>query len=189
MRHLALWDSDNKGSEFLRAALVVENYAAYFDELRARNIGLMLEGPFGVGKTWLLKHLADYLGDQALYFQTGTLLSQIRDSFNWEANERRSFMDRLACKPLLILDDMGSEQQTDWATAELGRIIDERYSRRKPLALSLNRLELLTNYQVRVIDRLSEICIPVRMDKCPNWRHQLRAAKREAFTDITGLEV
>jgi len=183
------WETANKDPEFGRALDIVRQYAAFFEDMKARNIGLMLEGPFGVGKTWLLKHLASYLDNQALYFQAGTLLSQIRDSFSWDPQERRSFMDRLACKPLLILDDLGSEHQTDWAGAELGRIIDERYSRRKPLAISINRLDLLDNYQVRVIDRLSEVCIPVNMERCPNWRHQLRSAKREAFHAITGLEV
>jgi DNA replication protein DnaC len=107
---------------------------------------------FGVGWEWLRQ------GAGVLYYHVEDLLDALRRGY---ALSEKGAIDSYDLTleftrqaNLLILDDLGAHNETDWAVVKLDQIIDYRYERRKPLIattnLALNRLP------ERIADRLNE---------------------------------
>jgi DNA replication protein DnaC len=120
-----------------------------------------LLGLVGTGKT----HIALSIGWRwlrngwaVLYYQTEDLLDALRSGYSkWQGGDPDGYNSVLQFARnvrLLILDDLGAHNETEWATTKLDQIVEYRYLRRKPLIattnLALNRLPL------RVGDRLKE---------------------------------
>lgn len=72
--------------------------------------------------------------------------------------------DRLSAAPVLILDDVGAQQETEYARSVLHRIIDHRWSRRLPLIITANartKEALSESVGERGLDRVTSMCRPV----------------------------
>lgn len=145
--------------------------------------GLFLIGGYGTGKT----HLAAAIANQLL--QSGTpvicmtmidLLARIRETYDrndaTEAQVMRLYQD----VPLLIIDDLGSEQPTEWGSTMIFSIINARYEAYMPTIITSNcgadeLVQRMTpkdatdrNAQ-KTVDRLREMCVAVQMD-WPSYR-------------------
>lgn len=103
----------------------------------------------GIGWDWLEQ------GKTVLYYHVAGFLMALRDSFRLGAVE--DYSSRIAfaqnCS-LLILDDLGTERQTEFATEQLDLIVDYRYINRKPLIVTSNLA--LDELPPRIADRLGE---------------------------------
>jgi len=96
---------------------------------------LTLVGERGRGKTHLALGVAWNLIEtkhtKTKYFQVEELLDDLRSGFHAKTEEQfygfDHKMDTIKHVQLLILDDMGVEQSTDWARAKLDLIVDSRY--------------------------------------------------------------
>ena len=88
----------------------------------------LLYGATGRGKSHLLAKTALALVRLKLahvrYWTVPDLLAAARQRIGDNASE--SFIARQASVELLVLDDMGAEQQTDWSREVLHRIVDHR---------------------------------------------------------------
>jgi len=87
------------------------------------------------------------------------LRSEIGEGIRWTAAKCRE------CA-LLVLDDLGVERSTDFATEELEQIIDYRYRERAPIAVSTNLRwpkEFQERYGDRAVSRWSQQCAIVEM--------------------------
>lgn len=74
----------------------------------------------------------------------------------------------LAKYSLLIIDDLGAERSTEYATENVFNVIDRRYRSGKPLIVTTNLqlAELLEEESVarkRIYDRILEMCVPIRV--------------------------
>lgn len=148
--------------------------------------GLFLIGGYGTGKT----HLAAAIANQLL--QTGTpvicmtmidLLARIRETFDSRREGTEAQVMRLyADVPLLIIDDLGSEQPTEWGCTTIFSIINARYEAYMPTIVTSNcgADELVQRMTPRdatdrnaqkTVDRLREMCVAVHMD-WPSWREK-----------------
>jgi DNA replication protein DnaC len=146
---------------------LAEAHAAAVSFADQGGVWLVLHGPAGVGKT----HLAAAIGHQLVAKGEGVvmhvvpqLLAEFRRSFsdNQTARYHRLF-DGTLNAPVLILDDFGAENTTDWAREQLYLILDDRYRHRAPLVVTTNSLPAL---EPRVRDRLSDdgvsVVVPIK---------------------------
>jgi DNA replication protein DnaC len=105
---------------------------------------LLLMGSYGCGKTHLAAAIANYVLRHQRLFPLFTvvpdLLDYLRATFAPDRTE--SYDDRfeqVRNAGLLVLDDLGTEHTTPWATEKLFQIINYRYNQRKPTVITTNR--------------------------------------------------
>lgn len=132
--------------------------------------GLMISGEVGLGKTFLLSAICNSLveaGVPTLYIVFSDLIADIKRSF--DAGERgyseSQIMAAAKNAKVLILDDLGAEQVTEFVTNRLFDIVNHRCNGEKPLVLSsnLSLQEIRTIYGARIASRLYEMCEHIRI--------------------------
>lgn len=99
---------------------------------------LLLVGPIGVGKSSLAAAIAHELcanGVAARWTVLRDLLELKRESFD---NDRPVDFDALRRAPVLILDDIGAERLTPWATEQLEIVVSTRYDACTPTVCTSN---------------------------------------------------
>lgn len=92
---------------------------------------------------------------------TTQLLMDLRKSFQHkEGPSEGELVDRHVNAPLLVLDDLGTEQLKDYAFTVLFHIIDQRYTWGRPLIVTsnLDLGALSAGFSDRVASRLAEMC-------------------------------
>jgi len=137
-------------------------------EFAARPQGwLILKGGYGCGKTHLAaaianRQLAD--GHPVLFVNTPDLLDHLRATFNPEStvsyDER---FEQVRSSPLLILDDLGTQSNSEWAQEKLYQILNFRYNAKLPTVITTNLDldEIEIRMRSRMVDPgLSEI-VPI----------------------------
>ena len=133
--------------------------------MKAENIGLLLWGGVGTGKSFLAGCIANALMEQEVPVRM-TNFTRILNELNNSFSGRNEVVDRLCRYPLLILDDFGMERGTEYALEQIYTIVDSRYRSRKPLIVTTNlTLDELRHPQdtvhARIYDRLLEMCVPI----------------------------
>lgn len=188
---LAAWDED-MGSVKLKKT--IRKYVDHWPEMKTNNVGLLIHGSPGIGKTYAAFAIANEImaTHRALVVAVNTmgLLARIRETFNRQDREAEIDIIRsLEKASLLILDDLGAEQKTDWSSTMLYQIIDARYRSGMPLVvttnLTLDQLqEKLTSHDKvdRTYDRLAEICLPIEVTGASN-RARVARSKRQQLID------
>ncbi len=103
--------------------------------------GLYIEGTFGTGKTHLAATIALYLIEQErrVIFKTADdLFKDIKETFDKDDGSEQKILARYKECDLLIIDDLGKEQATDWTTAQLYAILNDRYENQRPVIITTN---------------------------------------------------
>jgi len=104
---------------------------------------LLLMGGYGCGKTHLAVAIANeriQQGQPALFVVVPDLLDYLRATFSptspvtYDAR-----FDEVRTAPLLILDDLGAQSITPWATEKLYQILNYRYNAQLPTVITTNR--------------------------------------------------
>ena len=156
---------------------LAQRYVAHWPEMREKNVGLLLWGGVGTGKSFMAGCIANALMEQEVAVCM-TNFARIMNELNNAFSGRNEVVDRLCGYPLLVIDDFGMERGTEYALEQIYNIIDSRYRSRKPLIVTTNlTLTELKNPQdtahARIYDRLLELCTPIactgpsmRKDRC-----------------------
>lgn len=149
----------------------------------AERNGLFITGSYGTGKTHLAAAIANQLIGQNIPVICMTmidLLAKIKSTFDNAQNfgnieTEESIMRIYEKVPLLIIDDIGSEQPTEWGIAKIYAIINARYEAYMPVIITTNYggAELVTRMTPKsgdsrnaekTLDRLKEMCVGIAMD-------------------------
>lgn len=142
----------------------VSELKAFSNSLReGKSQNFILTGEVGRGKTHLAlacANLALEQGYSVYYVSANELVDEIRTK-KYNENSDLSFKDiykKYLSPDLLIIDDLGIENATDFSLVQLTTLIDERNLVKKPwiitLNYSINNLE--ERYDSRFVDRLLE---------------------------------
>lgn len=122
---------------------------------------LVFKGGYGSGKTHLAAAIANQriaMGYPALFVNTPDLLDHLRATFspNSPIGYDQRF-EQIRNTPLLILDDLGAQSNSDWAQEKLYQIFNHRYNNRLPTVVTTN-LELEA-IEMRIRSRLVDLSL------------------------------
>ena len=140
-------------------------YVEHWKDMEAENIGFLLWGGVGTGKSYLAGCIANALMEKEVAVcmtNFALILNDLAASFEG----RNEYISRLCAYPLLVLDDFGMERGTEYGLEQVYNVIDSRYRSGTPLIVTTNlTLDELRNPQdtphARIYDRVMEMCVPV----------------------------
>lgn len=161
-----------------------EKKSGHIEPPQIEKNGLMIIGSYGTGKT----HLAAAISNQLI--KTGTpvicmtmidLLARIKETFDRNDQATEADIMRIYEEvPLLVIDDIGSEQPTEWGASKIYAIVNARYEAYMPTIITTNyKGQELTKRMTppggdsknaeKTIDRLREMCLGMEMN-WESWR-------------------
>ena len=128
--------------------------------LLEHNGWLTLVGPFGTGKSFLLKatvNEARLMGRVALYITMADLLQHFKESFNTET-QTMNYTDlwkQVTTCSVLAIDEVDRYNPTPWAEEQLFRLANERYQywQERATLWATNNFESVVGY---LRDRMSD---------------------------------
>ncbi|MBR5430743.1 MAG: ATP-binding protein [Firmicutes bacterium] len=144
--------------------------------------GLLLQGEVGCGKTHLAAAVANDLierGGDALFLVVPEFLDQLRHSYRRENEglDEAEIISRTYNVPLLVLDDLGAHNYSEWVCNKLFTIINHRYNRDLPciITTNLDLPELDNRIGARSTSRIVELCRYFNILVAPDQDHRLGA--------------
>ncbi len=147
---------------------------------------LLLQGRLGVGKT----HLAAAVANQAvsaglptLFVTVPDLLDALRAGYRTEDSSFEERFEQVRGAGLLVLDDLGTQNATEWAREKLFQILNYRYINRLPTLLTTNLA--LEQIEARIRSRISD---PELVDRvyiqAPDYRRPLVDSAQPALSSL-----
>lgn len=132
---------------------VTSQYIPKFDRT---DINLLFLGPSGTGKTFLSYCIAKELLDRGHLVVYKTADELIRMLTEIRFNKNKAFEDLIMNCDLLIIDDLGSEQITEFSKTEFFNLLNKRLLLSKKMLISSNLRanDLDDNYDRRISSRL-----------------------------------
>ncbi len=145
----------------------MQNYVQHFETFRKQGKGLLLFGDVGTGKTFLAACVANALIDRGVPALV-TNFARISNTLQGMFEGRQEYLDSMNNFPLLVLDDLSTERQTEYMLEIVYNVIDARYRAKLPLIVTTNltREELMNPADIRykrIFSRLFEMCTPIEV--------------------------
>ena len=136
---------------------------------------LLLQGKYGSGKTHLAAAIANLVvenGIQTIFITVPDLLDTLRFSYdNIDITFEERFEEIRNCH-LLILDDFGTQNATEWAQEKLFQIINFRYINHLPMVVTTNLS--LAQIEGRIRSRLEDPELVSRVTiQAPDYRRPM----------------
>lgn len=154
----AIWSQiDSKTSEQKAAKDIIKNFINNGIK-HGRN--LIYTGAYGTGKTFYSILTANTCYqyrrvENFFYTKTSSLLSCIKNDFNTDSRET---FDKAVNTDLLILDEFGRDNWSDFDKLTMFNIIDDRYSNMLSTIFitNMSKNELFKNLEPSIVSRLME---------------------------------
>ena len=165
-----------------------KNYVKHFEEMREDNIGLLLYGSVGSGKTYIACAIANAIITEYSCTVKMRNFAQILNDlqkcgFNLDRNE---YINSLTNSTLFILDDFGIERNTEYALEQIYNVINARYLKARPtiITTNLNFKDIETEQDDvmlnRIYSRIIEMCLPLRVTGQDRRKSQSKEKKKKA---------
>lgn len=178
-------DGSNQNTE--KAQIYVENWYEMFN----KNIGLMLFGDVGTGKSFIAACIANALIEKNVSVRMTNFSNILTTLSDFNEKDRSKYLDELVSYDLLIIDDFGIERDTEYAVEQVYTVINKRYLTKKPLIITTNiSYNAIVDKDVpmkykRIYDRINEMCQPV-LFKGKNYRDDIANEKRRKMKELLG---
>ena len=124
-----------------RCYKIAKRYADTFKQRYENGDGLYIEGTNGTGKTHLAAAIALQLINEGVpvICKTSTdMLLDIKKTFERGDISESAVLGIYKSADLLIIDDLGKEQCSDWSMSILYSILNDRYEDMKPTIITTN---------------------------------------------------
>lgn len=173
-----------------RISAAMRRYVEKWDEIRLENMGLLLYGPVGTGKTFYAACIANALLDQGVPVMM-TSFARVVNTMQGMYSGRQEYLDKLVSYPLLIIDDLGAERGSEYMLEQVYSVVDARYQTGRPLIVTTNipigeiKEPQDLKYR-RIYDRILERCHPVEITG-PSRRRESVKSNFAARKNILGL--
>ena len=147
---------------------MAKRYVQHWEEFKKDSTGLLLWGDVGTGKSFIAGCIANALLDKGvpvIMTNFARLLNKLTDMY---AGDRNAYIDSFKRYPLMIIDDLGVERNSEFAREQVFSVIDSRYRSELPMIVTTNlTLEELQHPEdlsrSRIYDRVLERCLPIRV--------------------------
>jgi len=165
-KHLLDWRFDvAEDNKDIRTA---RRYVEHWKQVRENNLGLLLWGDVGTGKSFMAACIANELlehGVPVLMTNFSKILNQMGNMYS---DDRYQYIASFSNYSLLIIDDLGIERNTEYALEQVYAVIDERYKSGLPVIITTNlTINAIRNPEdvahARIYSRVLEMCTPVHV--------------------------
>lgn len=158
------FEKDDNNTQNMKYA---KKYVDNWEDMLKNNIGLILSGAVGTGKTFMASCIGNAI-ILKLYPVLMTSFPRLLNEVTTFKENRNDFLNRLNKFSLLIIDDLGVERQSDFTSEVIYQIVDFRYKLKLPIIVTtnipINELKSTTDIKLqRIYDRLLEICLPIQV--------------------------
>ena len=147
---------------------------------------LLLQGGFGVGKTHLAASVANQAAENGiatLFLTIPDLLDELRATFSDESTTFQQRFDEIRTAPLIVLDDFGTQNATEWAREKLFQILNHRYTNRLAVVITTNLA--LEEIEARLRSRILD---PSLVDRiyihAPDYRTPMKQSGRDELSSL-----
>lgn len=152
-----------------RYAKTINRYVSKWEQVKSENIGLLLWGDVGTGKTFYAACIANHLIDKGVPVMMTDFRKVVNHMSKNFGEERERFLKEMNGYDLIVVDDLGVERQTEFVQEQVYDFIDSRYKAGKPIVITTNlTLDEIKNASdmmlKRIYDRVQEMCVPVKFE-------------------------
>jgi DNA replication protein DnaC len=146
---------------------------------------ILMSNHYGVGKTHLAAAIANSLlarRYRVLFAIVPDLLDHLRSTFGPSSEvEYDERFETIRDVPVLLLDDLGTENTTQWAREKLFQIINHRYNYRMPTVITTNREP--KDIDPRIFSRMTDrsLCDEITVIDAEDYRRR-SLGEREQLT-------
>lgn len=137
----------------------IHNFVDRWEEVCEKGLGLLIWGGIGTGKSFAAACIANALIEQGV----SVIMMNSPEIMDALYEEKSGTMNKLSSCGLLIIDDLGSERDSQFSREQVFKVIDRRLLSGKPLVVTTNlSLEEFKKPQsddeARIISRLMDTC-------------------------------
>lgn len=161
-----------------------ERYVKNFKGAKENNLGVIFYGEWGTGKSFFAGCIANALLDVGFSVLATSVVRLTNHLF--KETDKNAFLRELCSYDLLIIDDLGAEQDSEYKKEQIFSIIDERYKSDKPVIITTNlnpqTFSEITDGRGRSYNRILEMCTPVEVQG--QRRKAVGQAKAKMLNDL-----
>ena len=181
---------DAEDTESIRWA---RKYVDHWEQVREENLGLLLWGDVGTGKTFVAACIANALLEKGIPVLMTNFTKILNQAGSLYSEERVQYFASFHRYPLLIIDDLGMERCTEYAKEQVYAVIDERYKANLPLIvtsnLTINEIRHPANLaDARIYSRILAMCTPIHVHdddrRRPSSRRKQELVKTILFQEV-----
>ncbi len=162
------WTFENDDGSNPKQTDKAMRYCLKWSEMYQDNVGLLLWGNVGTGKTYFAACIANYLISLGVPVLMTSFI-KLTNALTGFDEDKNAYISSLNNYKLLIIDDLGAERQSDYMLEQVYNIIDSRYKNQQPIIittnLSLSEIKDPKDIKYsRIYSRIMEMCVPIKFD-------------------------
>lgn len=187
MCHMRFDLDDGKDGKLMRTA---KRYADNFGDMLKEGKGLLLFGDVDGGKTFAAACIVNELIDRGypcMITSLGRIVNKLRGMYEG----RQEYIDSLNAFDLLVLDDMGTEGDSQYVSEIVYQVVNNRYNAGKPTIVTTNiSAQELKNppdlRRAQLYSRMYEMMIPI---ECAQQNRRKKALRdtHSRLKEVLGL--